>query len=89
MKINWKVRVKNPYFWIGMLGVILSAMGVSPEMFTSWSAVGNQLIEFINNPFMIGGVVAAIIGVLVDPTTGGVSDSSQALTYEKPKENAK
>ena len=27
MKINWKVRIKNPYFWVGLLGVILSAMG--------------------------------------------------------------
>lgn len=89
MKINWKVRVKNPYFWIGMLGVILTAMGVSPEMFTSWAAVGNQLLEFISNPFMIGSVISAVLGVLVDHTTSGISDSSQALTYIKPKENAK
>lgn len=89
MKINWKVRIKNPYFWLGMLGVIFAAMGVSPEMFTSWAAVGNQLLEFISNPFMIGSVISAVLGVLVDHTTSGISDSSQALTYSKPKENAK
>ena len=84
MKINWKVRVKNPYFWIGLVGVILTAMGVSPEMFTSWSAVGNQLLEFISNPFMIGSVIVAVLGVLVDPTTTGLSDSTRALSYDEP-----
>ena len=84
MKINWKVRVKNPYFWIGLVGVILTAMGVSPEMFTSWSAVGNQLLEFISNPFMIGSVIVAVLGVLVDPTTTGISDSTRALSYDEP-----
>ena len=84
MKINWKVRVKNPYFWIGLVGVIMTAMGVSPEMFTSWSAVGNQLLEFVSNPFMIGSVIVAVIGVLVDPTTTGLSDSTRALSYDEP-----
>lgn len=85
MKINWKVRFKNPYFWIGLMGVILSAMGVSPEMLTSWSAVGNALFEFIKNPFMIGSAVIAVLGVFIDPTTAGITDSDQALTYESPK----
>lgn len=85
MKINWKVRIKNPYFWVGLIGVILTAMGVSPEMFTSWEAVGNQLLAFISNPFMIGSVAVAVLGVFVDPTTSGVSDSSQAMTYDLPK----
>ena len=84
MKINWKVRVKNPYFWIGLVGVVLTAMGVSPEMFTSWSAVGNQLLEFVSNPFMIGSVIVAVLGVLVDPTTTGLSDSTRALSYDEP-----
>ena len=31
--------------------------------------------------------VLAILGVVTDPTTAGVSDSKQALTYEAPKED--
>ena len=30
--------------------------------------------------------ILAALGIVVDPTTKGVSDSSQALEYEKPKE---
>ena len=36
MKINWKVRLKNPYFWFGLVAIILTAVGAEPEIFTSW-----------------------------------------------------
>jgi phi LC3 family holin len=85
MKLNFKVRAKNPYFWIGLVGVILAAMGVDASMFTSWGAVWDALVGLVTNPFMLGSVIIAVIGVLVDPTTKGIADSSQALTYDKPK----
>ena len=62
MKINWKVRIKNTYFWVGLLGVILSAMGVSADMFTSWDIVIAQAKALISNPFMIGSVIMAVLG---------------------------
>ena len=85
MKINLKVRVKNPWFWISLVGVILTAMGVSPETFTTWGAVVTALKELVMNPFLLGSVAVAILGVFIDPTTKGVSDSEQALTYTAPK----
>lgn len=85
MKMNIKVRLKQPFFWIGLLGVVLTAMGVSPETLTSWQAVYDALIALLSNPFMLGSVFVAVLGVFVDPTTGGIGDSEQALTYDKPK----
>lgn len=87
MKINWKVRAKNPWFWVGVGGVILTAMGISPEMLTSWGAVANAFLALIKNPFMLGSVVLAILGIFVDPTTAGISDSKQAMTYTEPNKN--
>ena len=84
MKINIPVRFKNPWFWIGLFGVILSAMGVSPDMFTSWSAVWDAIVNLVSNPFMLGSVVLAVMGVFVDPTTAGIGDSTRALTYKSP-----
>ena len=84
--MNFKVRIKNIWFWIGLIGVILSAMGVEPEVFTSWEIVKEQFINLIKNPYMLGSVFIAVLGVFVDPTTKGVKDSQQALTYTKPKE---
>lgn len=84
MKINIPVRSKNPWFWVGLCGVILSAMGVSPEMFTSWGAVWEAVCSLFSNPFQIGCVVLAVLGVFVDPTTSGIFDSKRALSYKSP-----
>jgi phi LC3 family holin len=86
MKMNLKVRVKNPYFWIGLGGVILTAMGISADMLTSWAAVWDALVNLVGNPFMLGSVVIAVLGVILDPTTAGIGDSEQAMTYSKPKQ---
>lgn len=86
MKINWKVRVKNPYFWIGLLGIVLSAMGVSADMFTSWGVVVEQAKALISNPYMIGSVIMALLGAILDPTTAGITDSQRALEYNSPSQ---
>lgn len=88
MKMNLKVRAKNPYFWIGLIGVILAAMGISPEMLTTWGAVIDAFKALITNPFMLGSVVLAVMGVLNDPTTAGLGDTTQVMGYTTPrKEN--
>ena len=84
MKINIPVRFKNPWFWVGLCGTVLTAMGVSPEMFTSWGAVWEAVVNLFNNPFMLVSVVLAVMGVFVDPTTSGISDSKRALSYKSP-----
>lgn len=89
MKINIPVRMKNPWFWVSLLGVILTAMGVSPEMFTSWDAVIQAIRDLIGNPFMLGSVAIAVMGVFIDPTTAGVGDSARAMTYIVPKKEDK
>lgn len=87
MKLNIPVRVKNPWFWVGIVGIILTATGVSPEMFTSWDILWDNLVALVKNPFMLGSVALSILGVFVDPTTSGVGDSKQAMTYTKPKKD--
>ena len=84
MKINFPVRFKNTWFWVGLCGTILAAMGVSPEMFTSWGAVLEAVVNLFSNPFMLVSVFLAVLGVFVDPTTSGISDSKRALSYKSP-----
>ena len=38
-------------------------------------------LDFVGTIFTI----LALLGIVVDPTTEGVSDSNQAMTYEEPK----
>lgn len=49
-KLNIPVRFRNPWFWVSLVGVILTAMGISPEMLTSWDAVGQAFKDLISNP---------------------------------------
>lgn len=84
LKINLPVRFKNPWFWVGLLGVMLSAVGMDPEMFTSWTAVWNAIKSVALNPYQLVCVATAVLGVFIDPTTKGVGDSQKALAYKKP-----
>lgn len=82
--INWKVRFKNPYFWIGLIAVVLTAVDISPECLTSWSILADNIIALLKNPFALGCAVVAILGYVNDPTTKGLGDSKNALKYDKP-----
>ena len=82
MKINWKVRFRNPMFWATVLPAVtacvytvLGAFGIVPVL------MENMVLN------IIGAVLTALstLGVLVDPTTAGFSDSALALTYDKPR----
>lgn len=83
-KMNIPVRFKNWAFWLGLVATILAAMGVSPEMFTSWDMVVEALRNLISNPYQLGCVIVAIIGVFADFTTPGIGDSDRAMRYTSP-----
>ena len=85
MKLNITVRMKNPWFWVGIGSVILTAMHVNPASLTSWQAVLDMLIAFISNPFLIVTTAIAVLSVFIDPTTAGINDSARAMTYTSPK----
>ena len=90
MKINWKVRFKNPVFWanIGMaiLLPILTYMGMNWEDMTTWAAIGDLLWQAIQNPVVVLAVAVSLFNAITDPTTKGLGDSERALTYDKPAE---
>lgn len=84
LRMNIPVRLQNWAFWLGLCATILAAMNVSPEMFTSWELLWAEIVALFSNPFRLGCVVVAVIGVFTDPTTAGIGDSSRALTYTAP-----
>ena len=85
MKINWLVRIKNKNFWIAVIPavlllvqVVLAVFGVNIDI----GDIGNQLLAVVNAAFAL----LSILGIVTDPTTKGISDSKQAMTYIQPKE---
>lgn len=86
MKINWTVRFKNKLFWVTIIPMILllvqqvcALFGVSFD----FSGLSESLVSIVGTVFGI----LALIGIVADPTTKGVSDSIQAMTYKTPKED--
>lgn len=89
MKINWKVRVKNPVWWaqivLAILTPILGYAGITAADLTTWAALGNLLLGAVSNPYVLAIVAVSVWNACNDPTVSGLSDSSLALTYDKPK----
>ena len=84
--INWKVRFVNKAFWVAFVPAILLLIQVVAAVFgyaLDLGDLGNRLLSVVNSLF----AVLALLGIVTDPTTAGVSDSAQALTYEKPKDD--
>ena len=88
MKINWKIRFKNPVFWANLAVAIflqmLAALGLRWEDVTSWAALGNVLLQAVQNPVIVVSVIVSIWNLIGDPTTTGLSDSANAMKYDKP-----
>ncbi len=81
MKINWKVRLRNKTFWVTVFPILLAIIftllgffGVVPRV--SQNDILNVLMLLVE--------LLSVLGIVVDPTTSGASDSDKALTYEKP-----
>lgn len=84
--INWKVRFANKAFWVAFVPAILLLIQVVVAVFgytLDLGDLGNKLLAVVNALF----AVLALLGIVTDPTTKGVSDSAQALTYEEPKDD--
>lgn len=85
--INWKVRIKNPTFWTGLIGVVGTfAIGLAQLFGVDISAEAGSWEQALTAVVTAVFGILALIGVTADPTTKGVSDSTLAMTYDKPKE---
>lgn len=89
MKVNIPVRMKNPWFWVGVVSVAITAIGVDPQTFTSWSAVWEGIKAVLSNPVQLCTMCLAVLSVFIDPTTAGIGDSERALGYSAPSKEEK
>ena len=84
MNINWLVTLKNKNFWLALVPAVLLLIQVVAAVFgfeLDLGDLGNRILDVVNALF----AVLAILGIVTDPTTAGISDSKQALTYTEPK----
>lgn len=82
MKLNLKVRLRNKAFWalfipaiVAFIYNVLNCFDIVPSVSYDW------VMDLVTTIL----TALAALGVLVDPTTAGLGDSAQAMTYERPK----
>ena len=81
--INWEVRIKNKTFWCLLIPALALAVQAILEVFgitMDFTPLVNKLINVVEAIFVLLG----ILGIVVDPTTSGVSDSKRAMSYTEP-----
>lgn len=88
MKINWKVRFRNPAFWVqiamSIFLPILAYFGLNWSDMTTWASIGSLLWRAIQNPVVVASVAISVYNACIDPTTKGMSDSDRAMGYDTP-----
>lgn len=73
--INWKLRFKNKATLLAIAStVILLAQQLGFKLPDNIADIVNTFLTLL-----------VLLGVINDPTTQGVSDSPEALTYTEPK----
>lgn len=65
-------KLKNPYFYLSVIGLIFSASGVDFNQLTSWSLLGKALLGILNNPVCVIAVITAFLGIWNDNSTKGL-----------------
>lgn len=82
-KINWKIRIVNKQFWLSVVPAILLVLQAVGAVFgytLNFGDLGNKLLAVVNSVFSL----LVILGIVIDPTTKGISDSKRAMHYQEP-----
>ena len=85
MDINWRVRIKNKAFWLAIIPAVLLLIQAVAAVFgykLDFADLQGKLLAVVEAVF----VVLSILGIVVDPTTKGLSDSVRALGYDEPSD---
>ena len=86
--INWKVRIRNKTFWLAVIpaaALVVQAVAAVFGYSINLTTIVGKLQAVVNAVFAL----LVILGVVVDPTTAGVSDSIRAMGYSEPWQDPK
>ncbi|EKQ56604.1 MULTISPECIES: phage holin [unclassified Clostridium] len=76
LTIDIKARLKNKAFWVAMasaLALLIQQLGLN--------IIPGNFSEIVNTVLTI----LTMLGILVDPSTPGISDQNKAITEEENK----
>ena len=86
MRINWKVRFRNPVWLTSFIAFIISTVYQFLAMLDIAPTLDESSIMQVVSAVI---QVLTLLGILQDPTTKGIGDSERALNYEKPRDDGR
>ena len=80
--MNWKIRLKNPVFWVQIaLGAFATALA-----YAGLAGVWQIIKATAANPYCLFLIACNVWSAFNDPTTSGLTDSDRAKAYTAPLE---
>ena len=70
-------KLKNPYFYLGIVAVIFSAAGVDIVTLRSWPLLAAALLSIVNSPFTLLCVIFALLAMFNDNSTSGLDGADK------------
>ena len=84
MNINWALRFKNKATLTALIGAVVAFVyQIATIIGFTLPVEQSQIMDAVSAIL----ILLAGLGIIVDPTTAGASDSEQAMTYTEPKED--
>ena len=84
MQINWRARFQNKTFLTGLISLVVVFIYDLLQLLEIAPAVTQSAVMQVAEGIL---TILGMVGVIADPTTAGVADSKQAMTYDAPKQD--
>ena len=91
MNFNFKVRAKNPLFWIANIAAVLvyigGYLGIKGTDITSWDKLFSVVEDIVANPYLIVMIIVTFVTTAISYTDKGVRDTVFVTELNKPRDD--
>ena len=63
--------------------------GLNGTDMSTWSRLFGTILEALSNPYVVATIAVSVFNAIIDPTTAGLCDSREALSYTEVKKSPK
>lgn len=78
-----KDKLRNPWFWLGIISIIFASAGIDFDSLTSWDLFGKALLSILQNPVALMAVIGGVLGVFNDNSSQGLDKLIEPLDESK------
>lgn len=78
-----KDKLRNPWFWLGIISIIFASAGIDFDSLTSWDLFGKALLSILQNPVALIAVIGGVLGVFNDNSSQGLDKLVEPLDESK------